>query len=165
MRYGVSPVTRIELDPVKQAVGAWIIALLLLGGMVAAIGAWVTICFNGCVWPFDETWSRRQEVVEMVLSGEREAPFDSGTVRLPDEYRDLADGGEVIVQRDSGSVMIVFWREGEMHGHRVIVYSTSEVVEGPFLDTCAVVVHPQGGSWYEVGLLDVLPAACVRAAG
>jgi hypothetical protein len=147
----------------RRGLNAWAIALWVLGAALVITSLYVAIwvmCWYGCVTPFDETWERRIEAA--AIARDEAAALDEGRrleVALPDEYADLSESGEAIVERVDGELVVIFFQGGPGGIGSAMVHAPSGVAErGQFLDEyCIDSVHSQGSSWYEVFLNDYLP--------
>jgi hypothetical protein len=150
--------------PEQRGVNVWGMALYVLAGAVAVAALYVTVrvwCWHGCVTPFDAQWQRLTEAA--AIAQEEGASLGEGerkVVDLPDEYTDLAEGGEVAVERVDGELVVIFFRlgNGELMDS-AMVYASSGVRErGRFLDDyCIDSVYSQGAGWHEVFLRDWVP--------
>jgi len=148
----------------KRGVNAWAIALWILGAALVVASLYLAIriyCWYGCVSPFDETWQRRIEAA--TIARDEAAGLEEGQrqeVTLPDEYSDLSESGEAIVERVDGDLVVILVQAADFHRlDSAMVYAPAGVAEhGRFLDEyCIDTVYSQGSSWYEVFLTDHLP--------
>jgi hypothetical protein len=148
-------------------VGRRIVLYVAAGGLVVlAVGMFVALrvgCFHGCVNPFDPEWERLRGAAAFALEGA--PPLDEGqrdVVDLPDDYADLADGGDATLERVGNDLVVVFFRSAGGTGllDSAMVYAPPGVADrGRLLDSyCIDTVYPQGASWYRVLLRDYVPA-------
>ena len=65
--------------------------------------------FSSVVMSWNYNWhlEERQAVVQLVETGK--LGQNDGLVKLPEPYRDLSSGGEVLVQRESGATKVLFY--------------------------------------------------------
>ena len=118
----------VRLRPRSAWRAVFLLALVAVGGCDAAVGG-------------RDAQSRRQEVVRLVQSGELGSPAgEQQAIRLPDEQRDLSDGGEVVVTRWDGRLRVVFFaRRGILDQWEGYVWTYD----------CALDEDPLGGVLYE----------------
>ena len=150
--------------PAQRGVSGWGIALWILAGAIVVAGLYVAVriyCWYGCVTPFDETWQRRIEAA--AIAREEAASLEDGQrqeVTLPDEYSDLSQTGEAIVERVDDELVVILIQSNYFASDSAMVHAPSGIEErGRFLDEyCIDTVRSQGASWYEVFLIDHVPA-------
>ena len=151
-----------DRPPLQRGVSGWGIALWVFAGAIIVASLYVAVrihCWHGCFTPFDETWQRRVEAA--AIAREEAASLADGQredVALPDEYSDLSESGEAVVERVDGELVVILIQSNPFGSDSAMVSAPSGIEpRGRFLDEyCIRDVRSQGASWYEVFLNDYL---------
>ncbi len=116
--YGASALVEYRHAAGSQALIARLLQLLTLLLILSGMAA--------CAGPLDPSALQRMKHVVSDIEADRLTSADTAyaIISLPDEYRDLSAGGEIVVSRESGFFEVVFFtRRGVVDDYEGVIFT------------------------------------------